>query len=97
MAISGTQSWKTFSNISDPTWLSDPVASFLILGLSSTSSYVTAIRVGDGTLFFSAFLDCVLCVQCLWMQKGAVPTGHVGNRLLFVAEALAKCVQLRSI
>lgn len=91
MAISGTQSWKTFSNISDPTRLSDPVASFLILGLSSTSSYMTAIRVGDGTLFF-AFLDCVLCVQRLWMQKGAVPTGHVGNRLLFVAEALAKCV-----
>lgn len=57
--------------------------------------------MGDGILSFSAFLDCVLCVQPLLTQTRAAQgkwaaerAGEVGNRHLFVLEASAKCVQL---
>lgn len=72
MAISGTWSWKTFSNISDPTRLSDAVASCLISGLSSTSSHRTTI-FWDGFLGFSARLALVLCMEPLLLWKGTVP------------------------
>lgn len=100
MAVSGTRSWKTFSNISDPTQLSDPVASFLIFGLSSTSSYRTAM-VGEGMASHASQQLDVL--SSAWSHELGPASGKLnlaganGSRHLFVVGTSVKWVRLRRV
>lgn len=67
IAVPGTRSWKTFSALSDPSQLLGPVTSFLIFGLSCSSSYMTTmwVLVSYASPHFKILFSVELLLQLL--------------------------------